>query len=137
MTEYSPLMIANAPNGARKTHRDHPALPLSPSELANTAGDCLRAGACMLHLHVRDENYGHSLDPQRYKDAIAAIRSEVGHKLIIQITTEAVNMYKPEEQIEVVKTVKPEAASIALRELCPDKSYEKQAGQFFEWIGEP
>ena len=29
-----PIAIAVAPNGARKTHADHPALPLTPDELA-------------------------------------------------------------------------------------------------------
>ena len=134
MSNFSPLMIAVAPNGARKTQVDHPALPLSPPEIATTATNCLNAGACMIHLHVRDENYNHSLDPERYKKAIAAIRSKVGENLIVQITTEAVGIYKPEEQVEVVKAVRPEAASIALRELCPNQKYEKQAGLFFEWM---
>jgi len=134
MTEDSPLMIAIAPNGARKTQNDHAALPISPAEIASTAEACMDQGACMIHLHVRDENNAHSLDPDRYLAAIAAIRERVGDRLIIQITTEAVGIYKPEEQIEVVKNVKPEAASIALREFCPDASYELAAGNFFEWM---
>lgn len=134
MTEHSPLMVAIAPNGARKTRADHAALPISPNELATAAAACLDEGACMIHLHVRDENYGHSLDPIRYQEAISAIRKRLGDEIIIQITTEAVGIYKPEEQIEVVKQVKPEAASIALREFCPDSSYELAAGAFFEWM---
>ncbi|NKB35190.1 MAG: 3-keto-5-aminohexanoate cleavage protein [Pseudomonadales bacterium] len=134
MTDTQPLMIAIAPNGARKTQQDYPTVPISPEELANTASDCLKAGACMIHLHVRDDKQGHSLDPNRYAPAIAAIREQVGDQLIIQITTEAVGIYRPEEQIEVVKKVKPEAASIALKEFCPDESHEQQAAQFFEWM---
>ena len=129
-----PVMIATAPNGARKTQQDHWAIPIISSELANTAAECLDAGACMIHLHVRDENQGHSLDPLRYKEAIKSVRDQVGDRLIVQITTEAVGIYKPEEQIEVVKSVKPEAASIALKEFCPDQSYETQAAMFFEWM---
>ncbi len=49
-----PVVIAVAPNGARKSKADHPRLPLTPSELAECAQDCLDAGASMLHLHVRD-----------------------------------------------------------------------------------
>ena len=33
-----PIAIAVAPNGARKTHADHPALPLTPDELAALIG---------------------------------------------------------------------------------------------------
>ena len=134
MPAPQPLMIAIAPNGARKTQRDHPSIPITPQELADTASTCLDAGACMIHLHVRDEKQRHTLDPTKYVSAITAIRERVGEKLIIQITTEAVGIYKPEEQIEVVKAVKPEAVSIALREICPDESYEQQTGEFFMWM---
>ena len=57
----TPLMIAVAPNGARKTKADHARLPILPSELAQAAEDCLAAGCCMIHLHVRDKNDKHSL----------------------------------------------------------------------------
>ena len=114
-----PLMIAVAPNGARKTKQDHPALPTSAQELAATARECREAGACMIHLHVRDKKNGHTLDPILYEEAIRAIRNEVKDGLILQITTEAVGIYNAGEQIEVVKAVRPEAASIALREFCP------------------
>ena len=134
MTAPQPLMIAIAPNGARKTQRDHPSIPITPQELTDTASSCLDAGACMIHLHVRDEKQRHTLDPTKYASAITAIRERVGEKLIIQITTEAVGIYKPEEQIEVVKTVKPEAVSVALREICPNESYAQQTGEFFMWM---
>ncbi len=134
MSAPSPLMIAVAPNGARKTKAEHSAIPITPAELASTAENCLQAGACMIHLHVRDKEQRHSLDPLLYKEAINAIRSRVGDSLIIQITTEAVGLYQPDEQIEVVKLVKPEAVSIALREFCPDESHEREAAKFFQWM---
>ena len=59
------MMIAVAPNGARKQKTDHPALPISPAELAATAVQCQEAGACMVHLHVRDVQGGHSLKTNR------------------------------------------------------------------------
>ena len=51
-------MLTVAPNGGRKTKADHPALPLSPDELARTAAECLERGASMIHLHVRDGGAG-------------------------------------------------------------------------------
>ncbi len=112
-------LIGVAPNGARRTLADHPALPISPEELAQTALDIVAAGAGLLHLHVRDESGGHSLDPARYQDAVSAIRDAVGDQLIIQITTEACGIYSRNEQIGTVEAVRPEACSVALRELCP------------------
>lgn len=127
-------MIAVAPNGAKKTKTDHAGLPITASELATTAAACLENGACMIHLHVRDEQQQHTLDPKLYKEVIAAIRKETGNELIVQITTEAVGIYQPEEQIDVVKAVKPEAVSIALREIYPDESRRQLAGDFFNWM---
>lgn len=127
-------MVAVAANGARKTRQDHPALPITPTELANTAAACLEAGACMIHLHVRDSNGMHSLDAEHYRQAIKAIRDRVGDELIIQITTEAVGIYQPGEQMQAVREVKPEAVSLAIRELCPAGADETEAGEFFAWL---
>jgi len=128
------LMIAVAPNGARKTHRDHPRLPISPMEIARTAADCQAAGACMLHLHVRGADQGHSLDAARYREAIAAIRREAGEELIIQITTEAVGIYSREQQMAAVEAVRPEAVSLAIREICPPGSDERQSAEFLAFL---
>ena len=97
MTDADPAVIMVAPNGARKTPDDHPALPIEPEAVARTAAACAEAGATILHLHVRDATMTHSLDPNLYRDAIAAVRRETGPDFIIQITTEAVGRYGPEE----------------------------------------
>ncbi len=134
MPTKKPLMIAVAPNGARKTQRDHPKLPISPKELAQTAAACREAGACMLHLHVRDENQGHSLDVDRYRDAMAAIRKAVGDDLIVQITTEAVGIYTREQQIQTVRELRPEAVSLAIREISPRGCDERVSAEFFAFL---
>lgn len=134
MTENSKLMIAVAPNGARKSKSDHPALPITPQEMAETAATCLEAGAAMLHLHVRDDAGGHSLDVDRYRASTQAVRAAVGDNLIIQITTEAVGIYQPQQQRELVRQLRPEAVSLALRELCPQGYDEKTAADFFSWV---
>ena len=113
------MMIAVAPNGARRQKADHQALPITPAELAETAVECQDAGASMIHLHVRDDQGGHLLDAQAYRVATAAVRDAVGPDMIIQVTTEAVGIYSVDEQIAVVQELKPEAVSLAVRELCP------------------
>jgi 3-keto-5-aminohexanoate cleavage enzyme len=134
MSEQQSLMITVAPNGARKTRSDHPAIPLSPEELAQEAQQCLDAGACMIHLHVRDEQQGHTLDVDRYRSAIAAIRGQVGDDLIIQVTSEAVGIYKPDQQMQMVKELRPEAVSLAVRELYPEGADERASSEFFHWL---
>ncbi|MCZ4093910.1 3-keto-5-aminohexanoate cleavage protein [Sinorhizobium psoraleae] len=128
------VAIAVAPNGGRRGKADHPALPLTPDELAAAAAGCLEAGACMIHIHVRDKHGGHLLDADAYRAATAAIRATVGDRLVIQITSESLGVYSPAEQMEVVRQARPEAVSIALRELLPDESHETGFAQFLEWL---
>lgn len=132
---YNPF-ISVAPNGARKTQADLPQIPITPEELAEEAWRCAEAGAHLFHLHVRDDNQKHSLDPQRYQAALKAIRDKVGNRLILQVTTEAVGMYTPAEQMATVKALVPEAVSMGIRELVPDEASKSEAQAFFTWLGQ-
>lgn len=123
-----------APNGARKTRADHPALPTTPGELADCAEAILHAGASIIHLHVRDNEGRHSLEVDRYRAAILAVRERVGDRLVIQATTEACGLYSPAQQMQMVRDLKPEAVSLGLNELCPDDAAEADAGRFFSWL---
>ncbi|MCP4328543.1 MAG: 3-keto-5-aminohexanoate cleavage protein [Alphaproteobacteria bacterium] len=131
---WSPFIIAVAPNGARRTKSDHPRLPMTPDEIAATAAACRDQGAAMIHLHIRDANGDHALDADAYRTATAAIRREVGDGLVVQITTEAVGRFAPAQQMAVVRDVRPEAASIAIRELVADADAEGTAAEFFAWL---
>ncbi len=132
--DWPPLILAVAPNGARKTHADHPKLPMTPAEIAETAVDCLAAGAAMIHLHVRDAAGAHSLDPDLYRQAIDALRDAVGDRLIIQVTSEAVGRYTAAEQIDMVRRLRPEAVSLAPRELLPEGAPEEPVAEFLAWL---
>ncbi len=130
---WAPLIIAVAPNGAHRNKQDHPALPMTALESATEAAACRAAGAAMIHLHVRDNDGRHSLDAGLYRDAIREIRSAVGDELIIQVTTEAVGVYTAEQQMAMVRDLRPEAISTALRELIPDAAAEIAAADFYLW----
>ncbi|MEW9837250.1 3-keto-5-aminohexanoate cleavage protein [Mesorhizobium marinum] len=128
------VAIAVAPNGGRRTRADHPAIPMTAAAMARTAAECLDAGASMIHVHVRDGNGRHLLDADAYRSVTAAIRAEVADSLIIQITTESLGLYRSEEQSAVIKAVRPEAASLALRELAPDDKSEAEFGALLRWM---
>ena len=125
-----PLVITVAPNGARRGKADHPALPVTPAEIAREAVRCHEAGAAMIHLHVRDSAGTHAIDPDLYREAITAIRREAGEEMIIQVTTEAVGRFTPAEQMVAMRTLQPEAFSVAVRELIPDEAAEGPAASF-------
>ena len=128
------MMLCVAPNGARLGKTDHPALPITPDELADCAQDCAKAGAAMIHLHVRDSNERHILDAKRYKDAIGAIRDRMGDNIVIQVTTEAVGQYQAEQQRDMVHSLKPEAVSLGLRELLPEGADQQTFAKFWQWM---
>ena len=136
MTAPAPVAIAVAPNGARKSRADHARLPITPDELAQCAADCLAAGAAMLHLHVRDADGRHSLEPADYQAAIGAVRDRVGDGLLVQVTTEAGGRYGPAEQMALARELAPDALSLAIRELCREPGSLREVEAFLAELGE-
>jgi len=129
-------MIMAAPTGARRTKSDHPALPLAPDEVAETAAQCLEAGASAIHVHVRDAEQRHSIDADAYGEMLKAVRQATGDRLFLQITTEAVERFTPAEQMATIRAVQPESASVAVRELIPpdsDDDHLAAVESFVEW----
>lgn len=128
MSRRTPLIMV-APNGARHGKAAHPALPITEEELVETAVACRRAGAQAIHIHVRDDEGKHVLDVDRYNSAIKAIRQATGDGMLIQVTTEAVGRYTPEEIADIFERVDAPAFSVAMRELVPSDEHEILAAQ--------
>ncbi|GAA3960616.1 3-keto-5-aminohexanoate cleavage protein [Actinoplanes auranticolor] len=61
-------------NGGR-TRGEHPAVPVTPAELAVAAAQAVAAGAEAVHLHPRDTDGAESLDPADIGPAVAAVRA--------------------------------------------------------------
>jgi uncharacterized protein (DUF849 family) len=123
-----------APNGARRTPSDHQALPVTASDLARTAAACAEAGAALIHLHVRNAAGEHVLDAELFRQAIAAIRAAVGERMVVQVTTESAGRYFREKQMALVRDVRPEAVSLALREMCPAEDTVTDFAAFLTWL---
>ena len=130
------VMIMVAPNGARRTKQDHPALPMTAEELARDAVQCREAGAAAIHMHVRGADGGHVLDAGLYREAMRAVDEATGRDMAVQITTEAIGVYRPDQQMAAVRDVVPAAVSMALKELVPDEASEAEAADFFRWMRE-
>jgi len=128
------VIIISAPNGARRSTDDHPALPVTPDELAACAESLVEEGVSVLHLHVRDKRQQHTIDADRYRAAMTAVRDRVGDALVLQVTSEAVGIYTRDEQMAMIRSLRPQAVSLALRELCPDEKAEREAASFFSWL---
>ena len=78
------ILVQAALNGG--TTRDaHPAVPLTPAELAAAARGAAAAGAGAFHLHPRDESGAQTLEPEHVLAAVAAVRGATG--LPVGVTT--------------------------------------------------
>ncbi|WP_194287185.1 BKACE family enzyme [Tritonibacter aquimaris] len=117
LSQMAPAKVTVAPNGARRQKADHPDLPLSVVEIAQTAKSCWDAGADEIHLHVREADGAHSLSVDLYQQAIAAVR-HLAPGLAVQVTTEAAGRYAPAEQFALLQELRPSSASISVREIC-------------------
>jgi uncharacterized protein (DUF849 family) len=127
-------IIMVAPNGAKKTKEILPQIPLWPDELAEEAKNCAANGASIFHLHIRNKEQGHTLDAGIYRETIAEIKKRAGENIIVQATTENCGIYQPHEQMQMVRELKPEAISCAVREFVPDASHEGAAKDFLAWV---
>lgn len=81
------VILACAVTGARDTIGRHPAIPVTPEEIANAAIDAAKAGATVAHCHVRDPQTGKgSRDPTLFREVVDHIRDS-DTDVVINLTT--------------------------------------------------
>ena len=91
----------------------HPALPLTPDDLARDAKAAVKAGAQALHVHPRDASGKQTLSKIQHAAAIAALRAAVP-KTPIGVTTISTIEPDPKRRVALVRkwTEKPDFASV-------------------------
>ena len=87
MSKRPPVIISCALTGAGDTRGRNPAVPAAPQEIAEQAIDAARAGASVVHIHVRDPKTGRSsTEFAYYEEVVQRIRaSNCG--VLINLTT--------------------------------------------------
>jgi uncharacterized protein (DUF849 family) len=78
-------LITVAPTGAETAKSDAPGLPVTLDELVGAAEACERAGAGLVHVHIRDGQARPTLDLARLRDTVAALRERTS--LVVQLST--------------------------------------------------
>ena len=80
------VIITCALTGAGDTADKNPAVPVTPKQIAAAAVEAAKAGATVVHCHVRDPRTGKgSRDPALYREVMQRIR-ESGVDLIVNLT---------------------------------------------------
>lgn len=72
----SEVFITCAVTGSGETVDKHPAVPVTPAQIAAASIEAAKAGAAIAHIHVRDPETGRgSRDPALYREVVERIRA--------------------------------------------------------------
>jgi len=123
------VMIACALTGAADTPGKNPAVPVTPQEIAESGIAAAKAGAAIVHIHVRNpKTTGPSMELAHYKEVVDRIRDS-GTDVVINLTTGAgarfipgsndpmvpdprSTMSTPAQRVRHVVELKPEICSL-------------------------
>ena len=104
------VIITCAVTGSIHTPTMSPYLPITPTQIAESAIAAAEAGAAVLHLHVRDAVDGRpSFDPAVYRQALAPIHAQTD--AVINITTGGAHTMTMDQRLAGALDVAPEMAS--------------------------
>lgn len=70
------VIITCAVTGNAPFNPRHPAMPVTPTQIADACVEAAKAGAAIVHIHVRDPRTGEgSRDPNLFKEVVDRVRS--------------------------------------------------------------
>lgn len=80
------IILTCAVTGNAPFNRKHPAFPVTPAEVSAACVEAAKAGAAVVHIHVRDPQTGEgSRDPRLFKETVDRLRDS-GVEVIINLT---------------------------------------------------
>ncbi len=109
MSNAAATMVTVAPTGAETSKDDVPALPTTLDELVETAVRCERAGAALIHLHVRDAEHRPTLDRALLRETVVAVRESTD--LVVQLSTGG-SVHDPLDTRLTVLDAEPDSCSL-------------------------
>jgi uncharacterized protein (DUF849 family) len=81
------VMISCAVTGSADSPKRNPAVPVTPAQIAQSCIDAAKAGAAIVHIHVRDPQTTRlSMDGAHYREVVERIRGS-GSDVMINLTT--------------------------------------------------
>jgi uncharacterized protein (DUF849 family) len=89
--------------------------PITPEEISKSAIDSAKAGASVVHVHVRDPNTGESSrDPKLFREVVDRIRQS-GQSVVINVTCGGGAIFLPDPQNEGQALPESDIASVENR----------------------
>lgn len=123
------IILTCAVTGNAPFNRKHPAFPVTPTEISAACVEAAKAGAAIVHVHVRDPKTGEgSRDPLLFKETVDRVR-DAGIDVIINLTAGLGAFFMPdpadesralpesdvigvEERVAHLELCRPEIASL-------------------------
>ena len=91
------VILTCAVTGGHNNQAKHPDYPITPEQIAKNCIDAARAGAAIVHIHVRDPNTGmRSGDPALFREVVERIR-DADIDVLINLTTSEGARFSPGE----------------------------------------
>jgi 3-keto-5-aminohexanoate cleavage enzyme len=106
------IIITCAVTGSFPTKEMNPAVPYSPKEIINASYEAYKAGASVVHIHVRDPQTGEpTFKIDLFREVLEGIREK--SNIVVNLTTSGLRLQGPEAGEERLKTVslKPDMCS--------------------------
>ncbi|MCR9219813.1 MAG: 3-keto-5-aminohexanoate cleavage protein [Alphaproteobacteria bacterium] len=79
------VVITCAVTGSGATHDKHPDLPKTPAQIADSAIEAAKAGAAIVHIHVREDDGTPCRDPDKFAEVCERIRAS-GVDVVLNLT---------------------------------------------------
>lgn len=125
-----PTILTCAITGNITTLEQTPYLPVTPEQIANAGLEALRAGAAIIHVHVRHDDGRPSMDLKHYREVVERLRA-ADEDVVINLTTgpgqrfipslddpkvaaPGTTLMRPEPRVSHVEVLRPELCSLDL-----------------------
>ena len=120
----NPTIITCAVTGNITTPEQTPYLPITPEEITNACLEAVRAGAAIVHIHVRHSDGRPSMELKHYREVVERLRA-ADEDVIINLTTGPGQRFIPSEDEPSVAApgttlMRPELRVEHIRELRPE-----------------
>ena len=122
------VILTCAVTGSGDSHLKHPGVPSTPKQIADSAIEAAKAGAAIVHLHVREADGTPCRKLEYYEEAVDLIRQS-GVDVIINLTRgmggdyvehpddptifgPGSDMISPAERVKHIQVIKPEICTL-------------------------
>ena len=107
------IVITAALCGAGTTKEQTPYVPITPEEIAADAVACVKAGASVIHIHIRDKEGKNTMETDRWIEVVTKVREALAAENLDAVlnSTSSGSKFPEEMRLAHLPILKPEMCS--------------------------